>query len=493
MKKRTQREGELAALAQRDQLSRLERQVGRAQRRTAELIEKTNGQFDGLFDIQDKLNQIRRHLTAMEPDRQRWPAADEATTQELLQRTQPSEAELDTALQQWPDLSLGLTVPTAEGDWKGYSQEVSRYIEEHGIDVGEDPLAQLLPADRAAEICRRFDRDFGPTPWDRWDYGAVGLTVLGGTLLDYFLVATPGASFKGVPQRASPATLWLKEQSRKLAPKAAPDGLGRNAFQELVAGLTTKAEAWAKVPYDVISPKLDLTPNTHRLAAIGHDPLVGLVFGARDIIRATCTFVDSKGAWQVINRPDYTEQGVLQALLTVIAHGFSDVFTARGLPPPFLSALQALKVNSTFTLKEGGDPVSVPNLVRHMYSNGYDLRHFATMTIVPAVAELIIRSYHFVRTRGQAEELGKDGIRGRLKLSQMLALTHGLLASGNIVKTALYGWNPTALNFAQFLALGKQSISVLKLAAERDALVWQHLAEGWKALLTESLGPGRNH
>ena len=492
MKKRTQREAEIATLAQRDQLSRLDRQVGHAQRRTAKLIEKTNGQFDGLLDIQDKLNQIRRLLAAMEPE-ERWPAADEAAKQDHPQRTQPSEAELNTALQQWPDLSLGLGVPNAEGDWKGYSQEVRRYIEERSIDVGEDPLAQLLPADRAAEICRRFDRDFGPTPWDRWDYGVVGLTVLVGSLLDYFLVATPGAGFKGAPQRGSPVTAWMKEQSKKLAPMSGPDILERNVFQDWVASLTTKAEKWAQVPYDVVSPKLGLTPNTHRLAAIGHDPALGLVFAARDIIRATCTFIDSKGAWRVINRPDYTEQGVLQALLTVIAHGFSDVFTARGLPPPFLSPLQALKVNSPFTLKEGGDPVSVPNLVRHMYSNGYDLRHFATMTIVPAVAELIIRSYHFVRTRGQAEELGKDGIRGRLKLSQMLALTHGLLASGNIVKTALYGWNPTALNFAQFLALGKQSISVLKLSAERDALVWQHLAEGWEALLTESLGPGRNH
>ncbi len=488
MKKRTQREAERAALVQRDLLSRLERQVGRAQRRTAELIKKTDGQFDGLLDIQDKLNEIRRHLTNMEADRQRWPAIDEAATQDLLQRIQPSGAELDRALQQWPDLSMGLTIPNAEGDWNAYMREVDRYIDDRGIDIGRDPLEQLLPAGRAAEICRRFDRDFGPTPWDRWDYGAVVLTVLVGTLLDYFLVATPGASFKGAPQRGSPVTAWMKEQSKKLAPMSGSDVLERNAFQNWVAELTTKAEAWAQVPFDVVSPKLDLTPNTHRIAAIGHDPLLGLVFGAKDIICGTCTFIDASGAWQVIPGTASAERGVLGTLATVIAHGFSDVFTAQGLPPPFLSALQALKVNPTFTLKEGGDPVSVPNLVRHMYSNGYDLRHFATMTIVPAVAELIIRSYHFVRTRGQTEELGKDGIRGRLKLSQMLALTHGLLASGNILKTALYGWNPTALNFAQFLALGKQWLSVLKLSAEQDAAVQEHLAEGWEALLAGSLG-----
>ena len=170
-------------------------------------------------------------------------------------------------------------------------------------------------------------------------------------------------------------------------------------------------------------------------------------------------------------------------MATVVAHGLSDVFTAKGLPPPFLSALQTLKVDSGFTLREDGDPVSVSNLIRYMYSNGYDLRHFATMAIVPAVAELLIRIYHFLRTHEPAEGLGKDGIRGRLKLSQMLTLTHGLLASGNIVKTALYGWNPTALNMAQFLALGKQMISLVKLSSERNALIQEELAKGWEALL----------
>lgn len=121
-----------------------------------------------------------------------------------------------------------------------------------------------------------------------------------------------------------------------------------------------------------------------------------------------------------------------------------------------------------------------------MYSNGYDLRHFATMAIVPAVAEFTVRIYHIVRTTGQDEELGRNRIRGRLKLSQMLMLTHGLLASGNVVKTALYGWNPTALNMAQFLALGKQMISLVKLSSERNALIQEDLAKGWEELLAEA-------
>lgn len=130
----------------------------------------------------------------------------------------------------------------------------------------------------------------------------------------------------------------------------------------------------------------------------------------------------------------------------------------------------------------GHDPV----LGRVFGVNGYDLRHLATMTISPAVAETIVRTYDAIRTPRDDGDGGKSDIRARLKLSKMLVLTHGLLASSNILKTALCGWNPTAMNIAQFGALAKQMLSLLKCTAERDALVQERLAAGWKAILTES-------
>ncbi len=68
------------------------------------------------------------------------------------------------------------------------------------------------------------------------------------------------------------------------------DDIERNAFQQWIAELTTAAEKWAKVPYDVVSPKLGLTPNVHRLPSLGHNPLLGLVLGVGDILSGTCTF-----------------------------------------------------------------------------------------------------------------------------------------------------------------------------------------------------------
>ena len=369
-----------------------------------------------------------------------------------------------------------------------YFSKVERYIADQEVEVTRDPLAQILPPHRAAEIRRQFDADFGRTPWDRWDYGAMALAVLVGALTDYLLVATPGGSFQGKPQRGSPLTAWMKEQSKKLAPMSSSDDIERNALQLCVAKLTTAAEGWAKVPYDVVSPKLGLTPNVHRLASLGHDPLLGLVFGVGDILSGTCTFIDKSGAWRVIDNPRFEgANNPLQALVRVVVHGFSDVFTSQGLPPPFMASFQLISAKSGFTLREGGDTVSVRNVTRYMYANGYDLRHFMTTRISPAIAEVILSAYQGARVLATGLGPGETGISAKLKHEQMLALTHGLLASANVLKTALYGWNPMAINLAQFQTLAKRMLSLIRLSAERDRLVRQSLDDGWKALLADTI------
>lgn len=484
-----QEESERAALVQRSQLDGLHRHHGKLEEHAHGLEEDTAKQSDKISRLETRMDSLFVEAGLKRPD------AEQIASVEITDQLQPSAAEVAGIHERLPDLSLGLVVPDTPDDWNDYLREVELYVVEHGIDVNRDPLDQLLPPDRVAEICSRFEKDFGVSPWDRWDYGVVTLAVLTGTLLDYFLVATSvkdfkgkPKDFKGKPQRGSPVTAWMREQSKLLAPKS-KEG---NSFQRWIAKLTTAAERRAKVPYDLVIPKRGLTPNVHRLSSLGHSPdPLGLVFGIKDVVCRTCTFVDSSGRFQVIDGPKYdyvcgTQSDLLQALVKVIAHGFSDVFTEQGLPAPFLSSLQLVNVNSDFSLKKGGPSVSVTNLVRYMYSNGYDLRHFMTMAIVPSIAELIIRTYHILRTCRNEADLGKAGIRGKLKLSKMLALTHGLLASSNIVKIALSNRNPTAFNIAQFGALAKQMLSLLKLAGERDNLIQQQLADGWKELLAEN-------
>ena len=493
MNEGTRIQAERAALVQRFQLDALHRALQSLEVHLAALESETDRQRDELSHLDRMIAQLRAQAGIPRPSEPPAPDTPEQAGNQAPQHHPPSPHETNVAPQPSPALPAILPPPAPGENWNAYLRHVDQYIADHQIQIIPDPLAQLLPPHRAAEIRRQFDADFGPAPWDPRDYGAVALAVIVGALTDYLLVATPGGSFKGKPQRGSPLTAWMKEQSKKLAPMAGGDDIERNAFQQWIAELTTAAEKWAKVPYDVVSPKLGLTPNVHRLASLGHDPLLGLVFGVNDIISGTCTFIDKSGRWRVIDHPGHEGTGnPLEALVRVVVHGFSDVFTAQGLPPPFMALFQLVDAKPGFTLKKGGDPVAVRDVVRYMYANGYDLRHFMTTKISPAIAEAILGAYHGVRACAANPEPGEPGLPGKLKREQMLALTHGMLASANILKTALYGWNPMAINLAQFQTLAKRMLSLVKLAAERDRLVQQRLDDGLKALLTDAelkLGP----
>ena len=252
----TRTQAERAALVQRFQLDALHRALQSLEGHLDALESESDRQRDELSRLERKLARLRDKAGLPRPSD---PAPSPPRTRAA---PQPSTAP--------PTI---LPPPDPGEDWEEYTHNVEKYIADHGIGVARDPLAQLLPPHRAADIRRRFDTEFRPAPWDRWDYGVVALAVLVGAATDYLLVATPGGSFKGKPQRESPLTAWMKEQSKKLAPMAGRDAIERNAFQQWVAGLTTAAEKWAKVPYDLVSPKEGLTPNVHRLASLGHDPL----------------------------------------------------------------------------------------------------------------------------------------------------------------------------------------------------------------------------
>ena len=492
MNEGTRIQAERAALVQRFQLDVLHRALQSLEAHLTALESETERQSDELSRLDRMIAQLRAEAGLPRPSGLPTPDTREQADNKTPQHHRPSPHETNVAPRPSPNLPAILPPPAPGEDWDAYLRHVDQYIVAHRIQVTPDPLTQLLPPHHAAEIRRQFDADFGPAPWDRWDYGVVALAVIVGAATDYLLVATPGGSFKGKPQRGSPLTAWMKEQSKKLAPMAGQDSIERNAFQQWVAELTTAAEKWAKVPYDVVSPKLGLTPNVHRLASLGHDPLLGLVFGVGDILSGTCTFIDKSGAWRVIDVPGHDgSSNPLEALVKVVVHGFSDVFTAQGLPAPLMGPLQLVGAKSGFTLKEGGDPVSVRDVTRYMYANGYDLRHFMTTKISPAIAEAILGAYHGVRACAADPEPGEPRLPDKLKREQMLALTHGMLASANILKTALYGWNPMAINLAQFQTLAKRMLSLVKLAAERDRLIRQALDDGWEALLADAHGHGR--
>jgi hypothetical protein len=153
-------------------------------------------------------------------------------------------------------------------------------------------------------------------------------------------------------------------------------------------------ERAAKVLYDLsMGNAVDgLSPKVHRLMSLGHDPILAFIFGTIDIMSGTGTYIDKHGDLRRI-ATSLSPEGLVSAFVKVFLHLLSDVFTSAGVQPPFFTLLQLAKTKSPFVLGPSGKKVSWTNMARYMYTHGYDLRHFATMGIVPASVEMIVRGW----------------------------------------------------------------------------------------------------
>ncbi len=160
------------------------------------------------------------------------------------------------------------------------------------------------------------------------------------------------------------------------------------------------------------------------------------------------------------------------APLIWLGHIVSDMCTKMGVPIPGWGFLQLMQFGSL------GSNKSIADISRWMYLNGYDLRHFLTMSVSPAVIEIIVRGYHYISYLENSEQLQHSihtslasreiiQISSNLKLHKMLFLAHAIAASGNAIKVFCYSGNPLAINLTQWLLFLKESINIIK-AITRD-------------------------
>lgn len=139
-------------------------------------------------------------------------------------------------------------------------------------------------------------------------------------------------------------------------------------------------------------------------------------------------------------------------------------------------------------MRADGDPVPVKDVARFMYSNDYTMGHFATMSLVPLLAEIIIRTYYKARNFKELYHNENRLVKGDIKLASMLASTHTLLATGNAIKVYLMGGNPTAFNWATFLCLGKSYFSWFIAQKERDSTISNFLNEEMTKIYAQAKG-----
>jgi hypothetical protein len=339
--------------------------------------------------------------------------------------------------------------------------EAGRYLAETGLDPNEDPLLQVLGHAEASEIQRRYSDAFGDVGWDRSDYLVVLLAGFVATLLDVFVVRIPlDGAFLGRMQAGSPMTRWIRENSKPV-------------HDDYLGGL----EKAAKVPYDLSAGKAvdGLSPKVHRLMSLGHDPVLAFIIGVMDVMGGTGTYIDKHGDPRRI-ATSMSSEGLVSAFLKVFLHLLSDVFTSAGIQPPFFTLLQLAKTKSPFVLGPSGERVTWTNVARYMYSHGYDLRHFATMGIVPASVETIVRGWWLCKGFESNGQIAP----AKAKLTSMLMLAHLIATSGNLLKTGvIFGMNPLAMNWAQMLTLPPVMLAWISDTLKRNRSIRETLDEEW--------------
>lgn len=343
-------------------------------------------------------------------------------------------------------------------DYRGWDDFV-RQTRTFAVSYGLDPLAPFdaLLVEEDFERLRNESYEYS-LRWDTWDYFFVYGSGVLAALTDFLLVRIPKTMTSGqyAGQKGSPLTNWFKQYDTR-------PGHSEGWFADWAREL----EETCKVPYDrqhaVLDEELIKIPGmggrSHRFQSLGHDPVLGFVFGVLDILRGTVTgfsYEDLTGTHRPFQGKVYSPLSamgmdervvrLIEAILKHIGHLISDVATPMGLPAPFMTLFQGVNVGSF-----GEKGRTVGELARWMYLNGYDLRHFVVSGITPAVIEIVLRAYIMLRHYGEQGEV-KLSVAQSPKYRSMLLAAHGVAAAANAGKVALYQGNPLAINQAEWMA-----------------------------------------
>jgi hypothetical protein len=333
-------------------------------------------------------------------------------------------------------------------------EDIKGIAESQGIDIdlpaplkaygASDHLSEITLAISVLEEPERHElrEEFSNSvpsfpPFDSFDIFV--LTSLGGLALlaEFFLVGLP------------PGTKWTPKNEGGVVP---------------VGWLSERIKSWqvdnnnwlatiCKVPYDKVQGIPGMSGPNHRTLSFGHDPSpLGMVYGLMDIISGGMTGVTRDGQlFHIPGTPPTYSKMILGPLLW-IGHLASDVATPMGLPVPGWSLTQLLRVPAW------GAPgtETIADVARMMYEQGYDFRHYLAGGIVPALIEIVLRTYHFARytyplkraefSRHISNPVSAD-LAGRLiersqvegHLKAMLFWAHAFAAAVNAGKIAVQG------------------------------------------------------
>ena len=174
MNESTRKEAERAALVQRFQLEILHRALRTLEGDVSALESESARQSAELSRLNEKIAQLRAEAGLARPSGLARSSAEELAATDMPDHRRPSPRETGAVRPRSTDQSINFAPPDVGEDWDTYLRNVEPYIADHAIEVTRNPLVQLLPSDRAAEVRRRFDAEFGPAPWDHRQVGRTG-------------------------------------------------------------------------------------------------------------------------------------------------------------------------------------------------------------------------------------------------------------------------------------------------------------------------------
>lgn len=363
-------------------------------------------------------------------------------------------------------------------NWKQLCTEAERFV---GTDCELESIFTEEELRTNEFAIRQLNEEFKAV--HRLDFFDISLSALAGLIsatVDILLVGVPTKTSNGL--NSGPLANYVRDYFDKKFPEEEMQKLANSKV--------------SKVPYDAQDNRHTtirvegLASYYHRLLQLGHDPLLGFIFGVADILTGRMTTIDKAGniVSQVMeNYGDRKEYDIFAALAKQVMHFKSDVTTSMGLPVPLMSLFNFLQFGSI-----GEEEQTIAEIVQGMYYEGYDFIHFCTMSIPAMLVEVIVRLGYAIKRIKEGYAI-KDSIPLSLnrekhpKLETMLFIAHAGAAALNAGKI-YFSQNPVAINYSQWIAFAKYSYSQLKWvlldkSALQDAYVRRKINEELYAVL----------
>ena len=334
--------------------------------------------------------------------------------------------------------------------WEELCLEAQRSV---GANI---PLESLFTAEELQEnsaAIRKMNGDYNQIyHLDKYDVMiAVAAGLLAGAV-DILLVGMPQKTYEGL--KAGPLSDYIRDYFEQRYPPGELEQL-----------------SISKVPYDAQDNRNTsitvegLSAYYHRLLSLGHDPLLGFIFGVSDIKNGKMTTIDKAG--KVVSQvmdcyADRKEADIYSALCKQIIHFKSDITTSMGLPVPLMSLFNFLQVGNI-----GKEEQTIAEIVQGMYYEGYDFIHFCSMSVSMMLVEAVIRMGYAIKRIKEGHSV-KDSIpvstnqEKNPKLATMLFLGHSAATAVNAGKIVFAEGNPLAINYPEWVAFASYSYRQLK-------------------------------